>query len=262
MSFVAAATGIWGASQESDAAKQGAQTQAQSAAQAMGIEKQMFDTQQANEKPWMQAGLGALGQMQDMTKNPVSFTGQDFQNNMDPAYGFDLQQGQEAIQRSAAARGGLMSGGTLKDLTSYSQGMASNEYQNAYGRFMNNQNTTFGRLGTIAGMGQNAAAGSNAAAQNYGNNAASTITGLGNAQAASQIAQGNIWGGTVAGLGQQVPQRAMQAGALMTMGGFGSGGGGAPATASPGMPSGANGLGFQGTNSSSLPNWWSQYSGT
>lgn len=252
MSFVSAATSIWAANKQSGAAEDAAATQARSAAEAMAIQKQMYDQQRADAQPWMQAGQGALGQMQDMTKNPVSFTGQDFQNNMDPAYAFDLQQGQQALERSAAARGGLMSGGTMKDLTKYAQGMASNEYQNAYGRFMNNQNTTFNRLGTIAGYGQNTLGMNNAASQHYGTTMSDLITGAGNAAAGNQIAQGNIWGSTISGMGQMIPQRAMQAGAL-AMGMPGGLGGGKTAATPPAIPSTA------GAGALTMPQFGSQY---
>jgi hypothetical protein len=65
------------------------------------------------------------------------FTGADLQS--DPSYRWRLQQGQQALERSAAARGGALSGGSLKDLTDYAQGAASQEYQNAYGRFSNDR---------------------------------------------------------------------------------------------------------------------------
>ena len=52
----------------------------------------------------------------------------------DPGYQFRLQQGQKALETSAAARGGLLSGGTLKGIQDYAQGLASQEYGNVYAR--------------------------------------------------------------------------------------------------------------------------------
>jgi hypothetical protein len=52
----------------------------------------------------------------------------------DPSYQFRLQQGQQALENSASARGLLRSGGTMKDLIDYGQNAASQEYQNAYNR--------------------------------------------------------------------------------------------------------------------------------
>ena len=60
-----------------------------------------------------------------------------------PGYGFQLQQGQQAIQRQAAAAGGLNSGATAKSLDAYSQGLASTYYQQAYNNAQSTYNTNF-----------------------------------------------------------------------------------------------------------------------
>lgn len=117
------------------------------------------------------------------------FSLEDYQ--ADPGYQFRLDQGKTALERSAAARGGLLSGGTLKDLTDYSQGMASQEYGNAYNRFNADQSSRFARLATLAGFGagaNNVTAGAGlTTATNVGNN---TI-GAGNARAAGYVGTAN-----------------------------------------------------------------------
>tara|TARA_R110002072_G_scaffold26604_1_gene87795 strand:- start:6450 stop:8318 length:1869 start_codon:yes stop_codon:yes gene_type:complete len=52
----------------------------------------------------------------------------------DPSYQFRLQQGQDALERSGAARGVTNTGGTLKDILDYGQNAASQEYGNVYAR--------------------------------------------------------------------------------------------------------------------------------
>jgi hypothetical protein len=52
----------------------------------------------------------------------------------EPGYQFRLQSGTDALQNSAAAKGVLRTGGTLKDLLEYGQNFASNEYGGAYNR--------------------------------------------------------------------------------------------------------------------------------
>jgi hypothetical protein len=52
----------------------------------------------------------------------------------DPAYQRRLEQGQRALETSAAARGTLRTGATLRGLAEYGQNLASEEYQNAYQR--------------------------------------------------------------------------------------------------------------------------------
>lgn len=63
-----------------------------------------------------------------------------------PGYQFRLSEGLRATQASQAARGGLLSGGAMKELTNYGQGLASDEYGNYI-------NQLFG----LSGMGQQAA---------------------------------------------------------------------------------------------------------
>lgn len=48
----------------------------------------------------------------------------------DPGYQFRQQQGEESIMRAASAMGGRVSGRTLQELSSFNQGLASQEYQN------------------------------------------------------------------------------------------------------------------------------------
>ena len=259
------------AASQAQAAEEAAQLQANATTQAAGLESNasqyatnaqlaMYGQQQQNIQPFIQAGQQALPQLQSMAANPAqfSFTQQDFQNNMDPAYQFDLQQGQQAIQRSAAATGQLMSGGTLKDLTNYAQGMASNEYQNSYNRAFNtfsyNQNNAFNRLASLTGMGQvgtgQAAQAGQSAASNIGGIATGTanslsnlytgsanaiggyMTGAANAGAASSIAQSNLWGGAISGglgsLGQlpltgSILSRIGGGGGMAATGGLGGG---------------------------------------
>ena len=55
----------------------------------------------------------------------------------DPGYQFRLQQGQEALERSGAARGVTNTGGTLRNILDYGQQAASQEYGNVYNRMAN-----------------------------------------------------------------------------------------------------------------------------
>jgi hypothetical protein len=150
--------------------------QTDAASQANATQRYIFDTQREDAKPWREAGLRALGGLEDP----------NFGKNidMDPGYQFRLDEGMKAINAGAAARGLANSGATLKALTKYGQDYASNEYNNAYNR-------TYGRLSQLAGFGQSANNNMAAAAQNYGNQVSQTQMGLGNAIGAANIAQAN-----------------------------------------------------------------------
>lgn len=159
-----------------------------SSAEAARIQKQMYDQSREDLQPYREAGYKALGGMQDADYSR-DFTMADF--TKDPGYQFRMDEGQKALERSAAARGALSGGATLKGLTQYGQNFASNEYNNAYNRFNADRDRRFGRLSSLAGLGSSANAQGVQANQVYGQGASDIATGLGNAQAAAYINQGN-----------------------------------------------------------------------
>lgn len=165
-------------------ANQAADAQAAAAGQANATQRYIFDQQRKDTQPWRDAGRTALGQMQDVDFLERDFTMDDFQ--ADPGYNFRMQEAQKAIERSAAARGGLQSGRTLKELARYSQDYASNEFSNAYNRFNMDRDRRFNRLGALAGVGQTATQQMAQAGQNYANQAGANMIGAANARAAAQ----------------------------------------------------------------------------
>ena len=109
----------------------------------------------------------------------------------DPGYAFRVSEGQKALERSAASRGGLYSGRAAKDLTRFGQDQGSQEYQNAFNRYQSNQTNKFNRLATVAGIGQTA----NNALASAGTNYANQVGTIGMTNAANQgnaaLASGN-----------------------------------------------------------------------
>lgn len=158
----------------------------------------------ANNKPWLTAGTGAINALGagvqpggQFTKN---FTMADYQ--ADPGYQFRLQQGEQGINRAAAAGGGRLSGATLKALNRFDQDSASQEYGNAYSRFNNDQTNQYNRLAGVAGSGQTAsyllANSGNATqnnlsslGQNTTNNINNNMMGAGNARASGYVGMTN-----------------------------------------------------------------------
>lgn len=94
--------------------------------------------------------------------------------NMDPSYQFRLQQGQQSLAASAAARGLLGSGQNMKDINDYAQQSASQGYQQAFNNYTTNQTNLFNRLSSIAGIGQTATNQAGAAGMQTGSNMANT----------------------------------------------------------------------------------------
>jgi hypothetical protein len=93
---------------------------------------------------------------------------------MDPSYQWRLQQGEKALQASAAAKGSLMTGQGLADINNYAQNSASQEYGNAFNRFQVNQTNSWNRLASLAGVGQQSADTVGAAGTQTGSNIAGT----------------------------------------------------------------------------------------
>ena len=182
-----------------NASRKAASTQAAAASQASDLQREMFEQTRADQEPWRQAGINALGVMQRTAGNVPSafkFGAGDYQ--ADPGYAFRLSEGQKALERQAAARGGLISGGALKAAQRYGQEMGSQEYQNAYNRAFTGygtdvarENQLYNRQAALAGIGQTSTNLVNQAGQNYATNAGNLMTGGAAAQAAGQVGQAN-----------------------------------------------------------------------
>lgn len=207
----AAAVGAAGSAYASKKSSSAAKTQAASADRASEIQQENFEQTREDLMPYKQAGDTSLKQlMGQMGANGYfnqTYKGQDIYR--DPSYQFRLQQGQDAIQSSAAAQGGLLSGATLKALQNYGQESASQEYSNAYNRFNADQTNRYNRLSNLVGIGQNAAAQvGNAGAQTSQAIANNTMSGA-NALAAGQVASANNWANTANNLGSMAASYAM-----------------------------------------------------
>ena len=178
----------------SSAASSAASTQAAATDRAAQLQNDQFNTTNAQQAPWRAAGETALNKLL-----PLSMDYQPFDYNAmtaDPGYAFRLSEGQKALDSSAAARGGLISGNALRATQAYGQQMGSQEYQNAFNRYQTNRQAQLGPLQTLAGIGQSSA---NFTGQLGAQNAANTgnlITSGAAANAAGQVGSANaITGG-------------------------------------------------------------------
>jgi hypothetical protein len=122
------------------------------------------------------------------------FDVEQFYNYADPGYAFELQQGTQALQNSAAAGSGALSGAALKDLLGYSQNFARTGYNDAFNRYQTQQGNIFSRLSSIAQLGQNAAAGVGSTGANIAGNAGQAISNAGGAAGAGIVGAGNSLG--------------------------------------------------------------------
>ncbi len=127
--------------------------------QATGAANQLIgdSTGQANLllDPYRQAGEQANGSLQsglvaggDFNKTPSL---SDIQ--IDPGYAFRAAQATKALEANGAARGGVLSGGSQRDVLALNSNLASQEYQNAFNRFQTSTQNRFNNLNTVAGRG-------------------------------------------------------------------------------------------------------------
>jgi hypothetical protein len=83
----------------------------------------------------------------------------------------------KGLERSAAARGGLLSGSTLKGIQRFGQDLGSQEYQNAFNRYQTERNARLNPLQSLAGFGQTSTNQLGAAGQNYATGAGEALGG-------------------------------------------------------------------------------------
>lgn len=159
------------------------------------------------------ASVMAPGLMQPWT-TPFTAPNDVTQQN-DPGWQFRLSEGQKAIERSAAAKGTLYSGKTMKDVMRYGQEYASGEYdkvyqralgeyQTAYGAFSNNQANQFGRLYNLSSLGANAAGGQANANTSYADKSGDVLQSLGDVTGGAIAGRGNAWGNFTGNLGDLI----------------------------------------------------------
>ena len=217
----------------SRAARKAGETQAAAADRASELQQQQYEQTREDQAPYRQAGYNALAEMQRTAGNvPGAFTydnknlpaafkfgAGDYQ--ADPGYAFRLSEGQKTLDRQAAARGGLISGGALRAAQRYGQEMGSQEFGNAYNRALTgynaevarenqlygraltgyntgvaSENQLYNRQAGLAGIGQTSANLVGQAGQNYATNVGNLMTSGAAAQAAGQVGAANaITGG-------------------------------------------------------------------
>lgn len=151
--IIPAAATLLGASSQSRATQSAANTTASAANRAADLQYQQWREQVALQEPWRQAGVNALTKLQ-AASDYTPFGTQQFQ--ADPGYNFRMSEGLKALDRQAAARGGLISGAALKAAQRYGQDLASQEYTNAFNRYQTERQARLGPLQSLAGVGQTA----------------------------------------------------------------------------------------------------------
>jgi hypothetical protein len=205
-----------------DSASSAADTAAQASGQAsdasIAEQRRQFDIAQANQAPFLAAGTGAVNRLgagvgyggEFGATTPFNF---QYDQNTDPGYGFRFDQGMRAVNASMAAKGMGISGAGIKGATEFGQGMGSQEYNNAFNRYVTGfnantgeRNALYNRLAGVAGTGQTTAGqlasqGANMAS-NVGNAYMTSAANTGNAAMAAAGQRTSAFGGAANVLGR------------------------------------------------------------
>jgi hypothetical protein len=196
--------GVLGAGAAIYSGNKAANAQESAVNSANSLQDKEYQQTRVDQAPYRTTGYSALSRMSDLlglSGNTSAdgygslnkpFTGSSVAT--DPGYQFGLNQGVKTAQDSAAARGGLYSGATLKALTQYGNDYATTKFDDAFNRDKTTKDTEYNRLAGVAGTGQTATnmvdtTGANVAANQGGN-----LIGAGNARGAADIGVGNAIG--------------------------------------------------------------------
>ena len=207
-----AAIGAYATSSAADtqaqAAENAANTSAGAQKYATDVQYKMFEKNLELQKPWQEAGTTAVNRLAAGLAPGGEFGTKFSATNwqQDPGYAFRLAEGQKALERSAAARGGLISGNALKAAERYGQEMGSQEYQNAFNRYYREREAMLNPLQSLAGVGQTTAQSLGGAAQQLGTNVGNLASATGASTANSLLAAGQARASAYQGYGSALGQ--------------------------------------------------------
>lgn len=163
--------------------RRAADATAQAQQAAIDEQRRQYDQTREDMLPWMQAGQGGLRQLNRLA-------GGDFSGfHESPEYAFTRDQGLQALERGAAARGGMYSGGADADRMRFASGLASQEYGNHWNR-----------LAGLAGVGQSTAGSLGTMGQNMASNIGNAYGNIGNARASAYEGRAQNWANVGYGL--------------------------------------------------------------
>ena len=183
------------------AANKASKAQVKAAQSAADVQREAFARQEQLQEPFRQAGLTAQQQIMQLLglggdatapgygSMARSFGMSDFE--ADPGYAFRQSEGMKALERSAAARGQLLSGGTMKGIQRFGQDLASQEYGNAFNRFQIERAARLNPLQSMMGSGQSATNTLTGAAGNLGQGLAQSEMNAGAARASGYVGAAN-----------------------------------------------------------------------
>ncbi len=211
--LIPAAASLIGGKMSSDAASDAAaQANAQNQ-RGLDLQREMFDEQKRLSEPYRQAGLTGQNRLMEMLglggdtgaagygRYAKDFSMQDYQQ--DPGYAFRLSEGLKQLGSQARAQGGAGGGRTMMGMQNYAQGLASQEYGNAFNRYQTNRQNQLAPLGSLMSSGQAAAVGQAGQAGQYGANASNMLSQMGVNTGGATLAGSSAYGKAIGDIGAQ-----------------------------------------------------------
>ena len=193
--LIPAGAALLGGAMQSRAAGKAAATSAAASDRASDVQREMFERNVELNAPFREAGITALNKLTPLATEYTPFGMQQFQQ--DPGYAFRMSEGMKGLERSAAARGGLLSGGTLKGIQRFGQDLASQEYQNAFNRYGIERERRLNPLQSLAGVGQTTSRELGAAGTGFANTMSNIGMNQANVQGNATMARASAYGDTL-----------------------------------------------------------------
>ena len=192
--LLGAASSIIGGRSQAKATDKAAKTQLKATKATIAQQNKALERQIGLQEPFRQTGVNALSDY--ATASQYTPFGMD-QFNADPGYQFRMSEGLKALERSAASRGILSSGQTLKDITRFGQDTASQEYQNAFQRYLAERQQRLAPLEYRIGLGQNAASNQGVNIGQSARDVGQLTTSLGDIRSAGIMGRSNAFTNTL-----------------------------------------------------------------
>lgn len=179
------------ASAQADASDRASDAQLQASRENIEFQREVFEQEREDARPWREIGTQSLEQLQTGIKSG-KYDLSNFKFEADPGYQFRKQEGINALDASAAARGRLLSGAQDKAVTRYGQNFASHEYDKAYQRNAQAKTNSFNQLASLARVGQVANDGISQARSEMSANVQNSTNQAANSIANNEMNQANI----------------------------------------------------------------------
>lgn len=197
MTWIAAAATVTSALIGSSASRSASRAQQQAAAQDLALRKQIYEEQVQRAQPFLTAGTSGTNRLMeylgiggDSTAQGYGSLGGGFSIEKfreDPFYQYSLNQGIKDLERTAASRGGLLSGATIRGY----KDVQGKEYENAFNRYYTGRANTLAPYMSLGNLGTTALGNVLGAGTAYGQGASEAISGMGNARASGYIGSAN-----------------------------------------------------------------------